>query len=220
MNPEPRAEEEPVTVPISALEHFSYCARQCALIHVEQTFDENLFTVRGNLAHQRVDSAPASTARGVRVLRAVPLWSDRYGLSGRADVVELHRHGPVPVEYKVGRIAGGHAEIQLCAQAICLEEMFSARVSEGVLYSHATKKRRVVPIDDPLRQRTLRILDATRKLIAEQLMPGAPNDARCPNCSLVDACLPSVMAGVGHIQRHQVALFTPLGEDEGSDWFE
>ncbi|MCZ2109641.1 MAG: CRISPR-associated protein Cas4, partial [Dehalococcoidia bacterium] len=173
MNPEPRAEEEPVTVPISALEHFSYCARQCALIHVEQTFDENLFTVRGNLAHQRVDSAPASTARGVRVLRAVPLWSDRYGLSGRADVVELHRHGPVPVEYKVGRIAGGHAEIQLCAQAICLEEMFSARVSEGVLYSHATKKRRVVPIDDPLRQRTLRILDATRKLIAEQLMPGA-----------------------------------------------
>lgn len=85
-------------VPVSALEHFSYCPRQCALIHVEQTFDENVFTVRGHLAHERVDSGVTTSPRGVRQLRAMPIWSDEHGLIGKADVVELHPDGPVPVE--------------------------------------------------------------------------------------------------------------------------
>ena len=99
---QPGAEMD-ILVPISALEHFSYCPRQCALIHVEQTFDENVFTVRGRLSHERADLGETTAPRGVRQLRALPLWSDEYGLIGKADVVELHPEGPVPVEYKVGR---------------------------------------------------------------------------------------------------------------------
>ena len=115
----PSAESD-ILVPISALEHFSYCPRQCALIHVEQTFDENVFTVRGHLAHERVDSGVITTPRGIRQLRAVPLWSDEYRLIGKADVVEFYPDGPVPVEYKVGRITGGHAE----PPAMCPSALF------------------------------------------------------------------------------------------------
>ncbi len=207
-------------MPISALEHFSYCARQCALIHVEQTFDENVFTVRGSLAHERVDSAPASTARGVRVLRSVPLWSDRYELFGRADVVELHPAGPVPVEYKVGRIAGGHAAVQLCAQALCLEEMLGTTVLEGALYSHATRRRVAVPMDEALRRRTIGVIRATRRMFVAQELPPAPNDARCPNCSLLNACRPAVVAGAGaaRLRAHQAALYVPFSGSEETEW--
>ncbi|HEY8489746.1 MAG TPA: Dna2/Cas4 domain-containing protein, partial [Dehalococcoidia bacterium] len=97
---------EDVEVPIGALEHYSYCPRQCALIHVEQTFDENQFTIRGRLAHERVDRGGETERGDVRVLRGVPLWSDRLRLRGRADVVELRPEGPYPVEYKVGRRRG------------------------------------------------------------------------------------------------------------------
>ena len=92
-------------VPISAVEHFSYCPRQCALIHVEQTFDENLYTIRGQLLHEVVDAGMGESSHGVRVLRALPLWSERYGLIGKADVVELRSAGPYPIEYKSGRSA-------------------------------------------------------------------------------------------------------------------
>ena len=103
-------------VSISALEHFSYCPRQCALIHVEQTFDENVFTVRGRLSHERVDSGvtTAPTApKGVRQVRSLPIWSDKHGLIGKADVVDFHKGGQMPVEHKLGRIAGGHAALEL-----------------------------------------------------------------------------------------------------------
>src|SRR5207247_5217209 len=100
--PVQEAEElEPVL--ISALEHYSYCPRQCALIHVEQTFDENLFTIRGRLAHERVHTQDDEIRQGVRLARAVPLWSERYGLRGKTDLVEFREEGPYPVEYKVGR---------------------------------------------------------------------------------------------------------------------
>src|SRR5260370_9679809 len=126
---ETEQEEELEPVMISALEHYSYCPRQCALIHIEQTFDENIYTLKGHLAHERVDQIMSRTEDDVRVERGLPLWSPRLGLVGRADVVEFHRDVPYPVDYKQGKRREWQYEaIQVCAQAICLEEMFGLPV--------------------------------------------------------------------------------------------
>lgn len=212
--------ETEILVPISALEHFSYCPRQCALIHVEQTFDENVFTVRGRLSHERTDLGVTTAPRGVRQLRALPLWSDEHGLAGKADVVELHPKGPMPVEYKVGRITGGHATIQLCAQALCLEEMFGAAVPVGALYSHATKRRVQVSIDEALRDRTRAAVIAVRTLLAEQQLPPPVNDSRCPDCSLINACLPAVVGDAPRVRGHQGALWMPASDETVEGWFD
>lgn len=194
-------------VPISAIEHYSYCPRQCALIHVEQTFEENAFTVRGRLAHERVDAAEPSVERGIRTLRGIPLWSEQFGLRGKADVVELRADGPYPVEFKVGRRRGPHADLQLCAQALCLEEMLSQPVTRGAIYYHAERRRHEISFDEPLRARTLAAIEAVRAMLAEQYLPTAPNDARCRGCSLLDACLPGVVADTPHLRGLQGALF-------------
>jgi CRISPR-associated exonuclease Cas4 len=204
-------------VPISAIEHYSYCPRQCALIHVEQTFDENLFTVRGQLAHTRVDSGADTVAAGVRVRRDLPIWSDRLGIRGRADLVEFRASGPFPVEYKVGRVRGVHASLQLCAQALCLEEMFSVSVGGGAVYSHADRKRHHVAFTPELRASTRAVIEAIRADLIGQRLPPAVNDARCPNCSLLNACLPSVVAEPARIRGYQGALFRPRTAEEGGD---
>jgi CRISPR-associated exonuclease Cas4 len=205
-----------IDVPISALEHYSYCPRQCALIHVEQTYDENQFTIRGSIAHERADSGERSTTRGVRALRGVPLWSDEYGLVGRADVVEL-RESAFPVEYKVGRRVAEHADLQLCAQALCLEEMLGGSVPAGALYFRQERRRYDVAFTPELRRRTVEAIAAVRELLREQVLPPAPNDRRCPNCSLINACLPSVVGESARVRREQATLFTPLplGEESG-----
>ncbi len=201
---------EPITVPLSALEHYSYCPRQCALIHVEQTYDENLYTIRGQLAHERVHSDEITEADGVMTQRGLPLWSDRLGLIGKADAVEFRRDGPYPVEYKSGRPHGKHAAIQLCAQALCLEEMLGLDVPRGALYYVAARRRYEVAIDPALRVATIDVIEAVRAQLATQAMPPAPNDARCPNCSLRDSCLPSVLAERGRLAALQRGLFHPL----------
>lgn len=199
---------ERVEVLISAIEHYSYCPRQCALIHVEQTFDENLFTMRGRLAHERVDSGDDAANRGVRTLRAIPLWSERYGVRGKADAVEWDHGVPFPVEYKVGRRHGVHVDAQLCAQALCLEEMLDTTVPRGAIYYAATRKREVITFDAALRARTLAIVADIRAMLAAQQLPPAPNDARCRHCSLLNACLPDVVSRQARLQAHQRALFT------------
>ncbi|MFN8524707.1 MAG: CRISPR-associated protein Cas4 [Chloroflexota bacterium] len=196
-------------VPISTIEHFSYCPRQCALIHVEQTYEENLYTIRGSLAHERADSGLSDVARGVRTLRSVPLWSARLGLRGKADLVELRAEGPYPVEYKVGIRHGPHADLQLCAQALCLEEMLGCAVHEGAVFYRAMRKRLPVSISPELRQRTERLIVEIRAMLTRQLLPPAPNDRRCRNCSLIDACLPSVVAETNRVRGLQGALFVP-----------
>ena len=140
----------------------------------------------------------------------MPIWSDEYGLIGKADVVEFHPTGPIPVEYKVGRIIGGHASLQLCAQALCLEEMLGEPVLVGALYSHATKRRVSVEIDEELRDRTRAAIVQVRTLLTEQQLPPAVNDRRCPNCSLINACLPGIVAEVARVRGHQGALFRPV----------
>ncbi len=139
-------------VMISALEHWSYCPRQCGLIHLEQTFDENLYTLRGRHLHERVDRPLGETQHDVRVERAVPLWSDRLGLIGKADVVEFHAETPYPIEYKHGkRRRWGHDDLQLCAQALCLEEMTGRQVPEGAIFYGGSRRRKPVVFDDALR---------------------------------------------------------------------
>lgn len=202
-------DSEGIEVPISALEHYSYCPRQCALIHVEQTFEENIFTVKGRLAHERVDAADKEVARGVRVLRGVPLWSERHRLRGKSDVVEMRPDGPYPVEYKVGRRRGRHADLQLCAQALCLEEMLGATVSKGAVFYHAARRRYDVRIDEELREATITAIRGIRRMLKSQRLPPAPNDARCPNCSLINACLPYVVAERARLRGLQGSLFVP-----------
>lgn len=199
-----------VDVPISALEHYSYCPRQCALIHVEQTWDENLYTIRGQHAHERVDAGESSATGGVRTLRDIPVWSDRHGLRGKVDVLELQASGPVPVEYKVGRPHGPHASLQVCAQALCLEEMLGTSIPRGVIYYHAVRRRTDVELDDALRAETLRAIEAIRAMLREQSVPPAPNDLRCPKCSLLHSCLPAVVAEANRLRGLSGALFRPI----------
>lgn len=213
--PEWDEREEQLIVPVSAVEHYSYCPRQCALIHVEQTFEENLYTVRGKLAHERVDSGVDTAIRGVRTERSLPLRSVRLGLRGKADVVEFRREGPYPVEYKVGRRHGIHADLQLCAQALCLEEMLGVPVPRGALFYYATRTRHEVVLGNRLRQLTLTTIDAVRAMLRDQVVPAPANDGRCRNCSLIDACLPDVVAEPARLRGLQAVLFRVWdGQDE------
>lgn len=198
----------PEPVMISALQHWSYCQRQCALIHVEQTFTENLYTLRGRRAHAHADHPGNEARRGARIERALPLWSRKWGLTGKADTVEFVDGRPYPVEYKVGRRkSGGHDELQLCAQALCLEEMFDIPVPVGALYYHASRQRHEVSFDTDLRARVVEAVAGVRQLLESETLPGAPNDARCPKCSLIDACLPSVVSNASAERRYHDLLF-------------
>lgn len=203
-------------VPISALEHYSYCPRQCALIHLEQVFDENVYTLRGRAIHERVDTVEATEEEGVHCERALPLWSIRYGLIGRADVVEFRDQVPYPVEYKHGpRRRREHDDLQLCAQTLCLEEMFGVPVPAGAIYHASSRRRREVVFTPLLRDRTLSVVEAVRKLLRSQTLPPPVQDARCRNCSLNDACLPVV---IRHQERNAQAygkLFQ-IGEERGA----
>jgi len=209
---EPNVDEglDRVEVLISAIEHYSYCRRQCALIHIEHTFDENLYTIRGELAHERVDAGGLERRANVRVERAIPLWSDRLGLRGKADVVEFRPDGPYPIEFKVGPPRGRHADAQLCAQALCLEEMLGAAVPRGALFHVATRRRREIEIDGALRSRTLELIDGVRQMLTEQFVPPPVADRRCAHCSLMESCMPDVVADRGLLDRFDRQAFAAL----------
>lgn len=195
---------------ISALEHWSYCPRQCALIHLEQTYDENIFTLRGNRAHERVHDDGAATAEGVRRVTGLPLWSERLGLIGTADLVEWHGETPYPVEYKSGKHhTWGHEALQLAAQAVCLEEMLGVPVPAGAIYSHSARRHREIAITAEDRARVAEATDAVRTILAGERLPLAVNDPRCPNCSLIDACMPAISVSPARIRGHYSELFHP-----------
>jgi CRISPR-associated exonuclease Cas4 len=208
--------EDADLVLISALEHWSYCPRQCALIHVEQVWDENLYTLRGRHAHEKVDLPEAERRDGVRVERALPLWSDRLGLVGKADVVEFHGDVPYPVEYKHGpRRRHAHDDLQLCAQALCLEEMTGRPVPRGAVYHHSSRRRREVACDARLRTAVEEAVRQVRALLHSSRLPPPVHDARCEHCSLRDSCLPGVLAEPAPLDVARRALFTanPPGEE-------
>lgn len=188
-------EENSDLIPISALNHYAYCPRRCALIHVEQTFEENLYTLRGNHLHERTDQPDESGwQEGVRVERALPLWSKRLGLIGKADVVEFHGEIPHPVEYKSGpNRQYDNDDLQLCAQALCLEEMTGHSVLRGAIYHHSSRKRREVEFTAVLRVRVVEVTRAIRTMLASKQLPPPVNDHRCTHCSLRESCMPEVV---------------------------
>jgi len=193
-------------VPISALEHFSYCPRQCALIQVERTFLENLWTAEGTAAHKRVDSE--SGWKGGSTVRGLVLFSDALGLIGRADVVEMQLSGaPLPVEYKNAHWRRWvHEEIQVCAQAMCLEEMFGVDVPAGAIYYAKSRRRRDVIFSSPLRERTLSVVAATRSLLESGDVPVVRPAPRCRRCSLRPDCLPEITGRPRAVSIYEAAL--------------
>lgn len=186
-------------VPLSALQHYLYCPRQCALIHLEQQWAENRQTAEGRLLHQRADMPQTERRRGVRTVTAMPLFALELGITGKADVVEFHQSDGservFPVEYKRGRPKAHRAdEVQLCAQALCLEAMLGKQVEAGALFYGQTRRRKDVAFDTELRDLTLRIIAEARAMIASQQTPLARYEARrCDACSLLDLCQPRLL---------------------------
>lgn len=193
-------------IPLSALQHYLYCPRQCALIHLEQLWAESRHTAEGRLLHERADKPAGERRRGVRTVTAMPLAHAGLGITGIADVVEFHAgeagEQPYPVEYKRGRPKAHRAdEVQLCAQALCLEAMLGVRVPEGALYYGKTRRRKLVPMDAGLRQLTTDTIAATRAMLAGRQTPLADYEPkRCDNCSLLDLCLPRMLDRQGGVQ--------------------
>lgn len=180
-------------LPISALNHFAFCPRRCALIHTEGVWSDNAHTVQGTIAHEHADSVGYETAKGTTALRGLVLFSHRHGLSGRADIVEVSGGVYAPVEYKKGkRRHFDNDDVQLCAQGLCLEEMFACRVPRGFVFHAASKRRREVEFNELLRSETLRIVGVVRALLASTRVPPARLLPRCDGCSLRGVCLPEL----------------------------
>lgn len=197
--------EDDDLIPLSALQHYLYCPRQCALIHVERLWAENRQTAEGRLLHERADRPQVEQRHGVRTVTAMPLVNVQLGITGIADVVEFQStdagERPYPVEYKRGRPKAHRAdEVQLCAQALCLEAMLGQEVSEGALFYGKTRRRKAVLFDGALRQLTLETIRATRELIESGRTPIAEYESRrCDACSLIELCQPRLL-----VRRHCV----------------
>jgi len=182
---------EDLWISISALQHYAFCPRQCALIYLDGSWEDNLFTLRGHRAHEKVDVPEGMIREGIRIEKALPLWSERLGLVGKADVVEFIKGVPYPVEHKVGPRKYRFAdEIQLCAQAMCLEEMFSLEIAEGALYYRKSRRRAQVTFSPSLRENAETIILKVRSLFYQENLPPPADDARCKHCSLADICMP------------------------------
>lgn len=201
-------------IPLSALQHWSYCPRQCALIHLEQSFSENLHTLRGQAVHARVDDPGYAVREGVRAERALPVWCERLGLIGKCDIVEFMPDGmPYPVEYKHGRKREKHHDdLQLAAQALCLEEMTGRTVPTGAIYHATSRARREVRITPELRKAVEETADAVRAMLKSCILPPPVSDARCRNCSLIDLCQPEPLAARDKRRSLAAALFEPEPE--------
>lgn len=206
------------SIPISALQHWCYCPRQCLLIHAEQAFEENVHTLRGQAVHSRVDEPAVETLPGRKVARAEPLWNDRLGLTGKADVVEFLPDGtPYPVEYKHGRKGkagrGVHDDLQLAAQALCLEEMTGRPVPTGAIYHASSHRRREVVLTLALRQMVEDTIAAIRAALATGTLPPPVNDERCRECSLIDLCQPAAVAAKDRQKFLSAHLFSSEADE-------
>jgi CRISPR-associated exonuclease Cas4 len=204
------------SLPISAIQHFAYCQRQFALIHLEQAWSDNHFTAQGSILHARIDSQAAETRGDKRSERAVEVYSERMGVYGKLDLLEVFSESGglkryVPVEYKRGRRKVMHWDrVQLCAQALCLEEMLGVSVAEGALWYWQERLREAVSIDERLRADTLAYIEAARALFISQVTPPPTSDAKlCNACSLVELCAPGVVRKDRSV-RYAQALFEPL----------
>jgi CRISPR-associated exonuclease Cas4 len=217
--------EEDELLPLSALQHLLFCERQAALIHIERLWADNPLTVDGTHLHERADAGDSESRGDVRIARSLPLRCLRLGLSGKSDVVELHRIPedssaetagaafpdfpglwlPFPIEYKRGQPKAHRAdEAQLCAQALCLEEMLGVAIPAGALFYGQTRRRLEVGFDSGLRRITEEAAARMHHLFAEGHTPPAVREPKCDRCSLIDLCLP---AAPSHSARQYLSRF-------------
>ena len=183
-------------LPLSALQHWLYCPRQCGLIHLEQAWAENKFTAEGQVLHKKAHEGEDESKAGVRITRSMAVRSIVLGISGQCDIVEFHGDGHVvPLEYKRGKPKSHRAdEVQLCAQAMCLEEMLGFHISSGCLFYGEKKRRTAVEFDAPLRRLVTDTAAALHAMIDSRQTPLAEYDSRrCDACSLIDLCQPKAM---------------------------
>ncbi len=184
-------------IQLSAVQHYVFCPRQCGLIHVHGLWAENLFTTRGQILHERVDSGEDDFRDGKHIARSITIISNRLGLSGRADVVEFSKHDgkvfPYPVEYKSGKPKNNISDsAQLCAQALCLEEMMNIKIERAAFYYGKPRKRHEIELTGSLRTATENIIEKVHLMVKTRIVPEAKQDKRCKLCSLKDICMPSI----------------------------
>ena len=177
---------------LSGLQHIKFCPRQCALIHIEQLWHENFFTASGRVQHEKVHSGVGESRRVVRTERDLKIASRLLGVTGQTDAVEFYSDGKViPVEYKHGEPKEDSCdEVQLCAQAICLEEMIGCRIDEGALFYFKVRKRVPVRITDELRAETTELAERFHQLVERGETPPAEYRRKCESCSFIDECFP------------------------------
>lgn len=197
-------EDDSNLIPLSALQHYLFCKRQCAFIHVERLWFENRYTEEGNILHDRVDREDSTGGGKKRVEYSLHLSSQKLFLIGKADVVEFHQISnsggniwlPYPVEYKRGKPKKDNCDkVQLCAQAMCLEEMYEVEIPEGALFYGKTRRRQKVIFDFSLRLETEQTAFALQQLIAKRETPEPEYGKKCESCSFVDFCMPRVCRG-------------------------
>jgi CRISPR-associated exonuclease Cas4 len=198
---------------ISALQHYVYCPRQCGLIHVDDVWQENVFTVRGNILHGKVDTDTYETRGNTKTVRGLRIHSYKFGITGRCDVVEFKEteNGKIvlPVEFKSGEPKEDISDkVQLCAQAICLEEMLNITIKQGAFFYGKIRRRNIVDIDEELRTQTENIILAVRQIVASKKIPIAEYQTKCRNCSLQSICQPKAM-NKKKLQNYINGLYVP-----------
>jgi len=217
-------------LPISALQHLVFCERQEALIHIEGLWEENVLTVEGEQMHERVHGQEAGTAHNIHIVRGLRIRSLRLGLIGMADVVEFHRVNipakgvnvptledgfwkPYIIEYKHGKPKLDRSdEVQLCAQAMCLEEMLGASISESAFFYGKPRRRQVILLDTQLRSETEEVAGKAHQLLISGKTPPPSYSKKCHQCSLIDRCIPKT-AGHDGVSRY-LKNICKIGEQE------
>jgi CRISPR-associated exonuclease Cas4 len=203
-------------IQISSLQHYVFCPRQCALIHIEDVWQENVYTVRGDILHEKVDSDTYETRGALKTVRGLRIHSYRLGVVGRADVVEFFKSKngsdtpeALPVEFKSGQPKDDVSDrVQLCAQALCLEEMLNTSVKRGALFYGRIRRRVQVEIDDQLRKQTEEIISAVHDLLSRRQIPRARYMEKCKRCSIEDICQPKAM-NEQKLQTYLKTLYQP-----------
>lgn len=197
-------------IQINTLQHYVYCPRQCALLCVENVWNDNLYTVRGEILHEVVDSETEETRGSVRVVRGLRIHSTRLRIVGKCDVVEFHLSGDdastlvrknetgsytvIPVEYKAGEPKEDLSDkVQLCAQALCLEEMLNVSIEKGIFFYGKIRRRYTIDIDRMLREQTEEVIQGVHALVSKRVVPRALYSQKCRNCSLESICVPRAM---------------------------
>jgi CRISPR-associated exonuclease Cas4 len=207
---------------LAGLQHILYCKRQCALIHIEQLWEDNYFTAKGIVMHEKVHSDKIERKKGVIIERDIYVKSYRLGLVGKSDVVEFHKTSncittPFPVEYKSGKVKNDDTDkVQLCAQAMCLEEMMKVDIRVGAIYYGKTRNRLDVEFSKELREKTITLAREFHKLIESGITPKAEYSKKCDNCSFKELCLPEIFNKRKSVKKYlEEIVQTQEDEKEG-----